>query len=219
MDELELNKKLFEAVEANNVKRVDLLLKQGAWVLAENNFNETLLERAKTAEMAETLIANGMRLMTSEGESELFYVGVPEVVEVLIAHGADVNARNVNDETPLFTVNSAAVAEILIAHGADVNAKTADGATPLSRINSVDVAKVLIAHGADVNAKMSHGETPLFKTSSVEVAKVLIEHGADVNAVNDYGIPMINYATHEIADVVRACQQGKTDVTNRTKKN
>lgn len=203
----ELNKKLFDAVKTNEVERVNLLVKQGACILAENEFNETLLEKAKTADMAEALIANGVSLTNVEGISELFFVNVPDVVEVLIAHGADVNARNVNDETPLFTTNSAAVAEILIAHGADVNAKTAGGATPLSRTNSADVARILIAHGADVNARMSHGETPLFTTSSADVAEVLILHGADFNAVNDYGIPMLNYAAQKIVDMVKAYQQ------------
>jgi len=214
-----LDKKLFAAVEANDVKQINALIEQGADIYADDGCGATLLERAKTAEVAEALIANGASLKNDECESELFYVDIPEVVEALIAHGADVNDKLLPyGETPLFMARSAAVAEMLIAHGADVNATAMNGETPLSRTCSAEVAKVLIEHGADVNARLPHGETPLFKTRSAEVAKVLIEHGADVNAVNDYGIPMINYAAPEIADVVRTCLHGKMDAPNKTKK-
>ncbi|XP_070548778.1 GA-binding protein subunit beta-1-like [Ptychodera flava] len=48
------------------------------------------------------------------------------------------------------------VAEVLIKHGADVNAKNDDESTALheaSKGGHADVAEVLIKHGADVNAK------------------------------------------------------------------
>lgn len=42
--------------------------------------------------------------------SELFYIENPEIVKVLIAHGADVNVEGNGGETPLFRVPSAELA-------------------------------------------------------------------------------------------------------------
>jgi hypothetical protein len=58
------------------------------------------------------------------------------------------------------------VVELLLAHRADVNAKDNDGDTPLALAAwdpyiYVDVTKILLAHGADVNAKDNNGQTPV----------------------------------------------------------
>jgi hypothetical protein len=59
------------------------------------------------------------------------------------------------------------VVEFLLAHGADINAKDKDGNTPLhcaallNRSVELNVLSYLIAKGADVKAKNSAGKTPL----------------------------------------------------------
>ncbi len=83
--------------------------------------------------------------------------GHPEVVSVLLDHGADINARNQNDhwgDTPLHAAahgNQRTVAEVLIARGADLQAKNPAGRTPLQETEihkATAVAKLLREHGA-----------------------------------------------------------------------
>ena len=56
------------------------------------------------------------------------------------------------------------LARVLIAHGANVNARGASGHVPLheaSANGNVELVKLLIDSGADVNAKTDDGKTPL----------------------------------------------------------
>ena len=130
----------------------------------------------------------------------------PEIVELLIANGADVNLRSgmvvktkdgsdgeqmaqkiANDRTPLdmaiFREHNE-IAELLIAKGADANAKGGGGWTPLhiaAYEGHKEIAELLIAEGADVNAKDDDGDTPLdyaHRRVYTEVADLLRKHGA-----------------------------------------
>ena len=100
------------------------------------------------------------------------------------------------------------VAELLIAHGADVNANCARagggrfGGTPLHEAvfgGHKDVAELLISKGADINAKQSGGLTPLdvaaFK-GHINVVELLIARGADVNITDRGGRTALRWAKH-----------------------
>ena len=104
-----------------------------------------------------------------------------EIVELLIANGADV--------PPLAAVSTKEIAELLIARGADVNAKAAGGWTALYRAAggnaNIALVEFLIAKGADVNAKADGGWTPLHRAAEqghTKIAELLITKGANVNA-------------------------------------
>ena len=70
-------------------------------------------------------------------------------------------------------------AALLIATGAEVNAKDEDAWTPLffaTGLRHKELVALLIAKGADVNAKDEVGKTPLDQASG-EIADLLRKHG------------------------------------------
>jgi ankyrin repeat protein len=115
------------------------------------------------------------------------------VARLLIAAGADVNARDERSgRHSLFGLRSADVARVLIMAGADANLATPFGFTPLMEASDIDVVRVLLEAGANVNARASDGRTALAQEQSTpEKARLLIAAGADVNAVESRGYTAI----------------------------
>ena len=71
------------------------------------------------------------------------------------------------------------IVELLIAKGADVNAKNKFGSTPMhkaARRGQKEVNELLIDNGADVNAKNNRGRTAL-DLASGKTANLLRKHG------------------------------------------
>ena len=157
-----------------------------------------------------------------DGRTPLHYavqLGHKEIVELLIANDADVNAKNKYGETPLLSAATKGIAELLIAKGADVNAKDGNGRTPLHHAawgGHKEIAELLIAAGADVNPKIQDrlfGGTPLHHAAiegHKEIAELLIANGADLNAKDGNGYTPLDWANgKEIADLLRK-HGGKT---------
>ncbi|KAL3841676.1 hypothetical protein ACJMK2_019788 [Sinanodonta woodiana] len=68
--------------------------------------------------------------------------------------------------------------EVLLAHGADVHAKTLDGWHPLHsacRWNQADVAMLLLQNGADINAQTNGGQTALHIACSDRENREVVE--------------------------------------------
>ena len=125
--------------------------------------------------------------------------GREDLAELLIAAGANIEARNELDERPLHasaTYGHPTVAKLLLARGADVNARGQGGKTPLhaaacgvgqpSDVEArIEVAKLLLAAGADVNAREpGSGFMPLrcatsWESRNTAMADLLLSHGAD----------------------------------------
>ena len=119
-----------------------------------------------------------------------------EVVQFLLAQGADPNIPNKNGLTPLEhacgrdKTNALALAKLLLAKGALVNATnvTRETIPPLEWAISSDnteLVKMLIERGADVKTRTDVGSTPLHSAADrgdLEIMEILIAHGADVNA-------------------------------------
>ena len=91
-----------------------------------------------------------------------------DAINILLKHGADINAQDNNGNTPLFTAirrsANSKVIDILLKHNADVNIANNAGQTPIFIAASrghINTVEKLIESGADVNIKDADGETPL----------------------------------------------------------
>jgi ankyrin repeat protein len=94
--------------------------------------------------------------------------GSPEAVDMLLQHGAHVDAvsRNPQRNQPLHAAlalgRNAAAVKLLLAHGADPNATQAGGFTPLfsaATANRRDLADLLLENGAHAHHRADLGKT------------------------------------------------------------
>jgi len=151
-DAADLDGKLLLAARNGDPKRVSELLRQGATADAREkkqpNVGRTPLHYA----------AGGYR---TAGPGKHV-----EAAKLLLAKGADVNAKAQGGYTPLHVASglgNAEMAAFLLANGADANAKDRRG-TPLAaaaQAGKLEVVKLLLARGADANAVDSSGHRPL----------------------------------------------------------
>jgi uncharacterized protein len=125
-------------------------------------------------------------------------------VRRLVDAGADVNSTDEWGSGTLLTFQPDII-EYLIARGADPNKQTNEnGASVLAGmcyVNQLDCAKVLLEKGAaDANrGREESGETPLHhavlgdEPGRGELVKLLIDHGADPNARTISGVATLNF--------------------------
>ncbi len=99
-----------------------------------------------------------------------------------------------------------AAAELLIARGAQVNAKASDGATPLHWAvleNHPEVVSLLLKNKAQVDAALDNDRTPLHMARSVECARLLIEQGAPLDVIDsNRHTPLHGAAVDNLPDII-----------------
>ena len=116
-----------------------------------------------------------------------------EVFQVIIDHGADVNATNQQNETALLIAcikRNTGVINILLNAGADPNIATINGNTCLHSV----------ARYYDDDHRMRF----INNDELQDVLQALIDHGADVNIIDKKNETML----------VLACEEGNTDIIN-----
>jgi cytohesin len=158
-----------------DVARVKAFLEEGADINAEDKLGHTALHYATGADRR-------------------------EVVELLLARGADVNA---GEWTPLHVAVQTGrtdIAACLIDAGADVSGGSKRA--PLREAAwgyNTDIVELLIAKGADVNAGALHTAVGAGQTA---IAELLIAKGANINRKGAMGLTPLHRAALEAPHLV-----------------
>ncbi len=142
----------------------------------------------------------------NEGFTALHYAashGYVEVARLLLAKGADVNAKASGGDAPLHYAvwyGRKETVQLLLSNKADVDIRDGIGRTPLydaAANGQVEEAAMLLAAKADVNARMPGGYTSLSVAASdghEDVARLLIDNGANVNEADINGCTALYWA-------------------------
>jgi ankyrin repeat protein len=189
---------------------VALCLAKGGNATARNANGNTPLHCGGNVASMRQLIAAGAdaNARNQAGETPLMtglnqfdYEKVPEIVDLLIAGGADLRATANDGRTVLHYAaaywNPKAM-QYLLGKGLDPNVRDAKGRTPLFYCRGYNVAAVLVAGGADVKARDLAGQTALHLADGDAMAIYLLKNGADVDARDNDGRTPIYYAHHKL---------------------
>jgi ankyrin repeat protein len=203
------------AAHLDNLEMADQLLRAGADFRVANRTGATPMALATvngSARMIGRLLDAGHdpnAVLTETLETVLMLTaktGNPEAVQLLIARGADVNARQGRQFTALMFAASEGHAEaikVLLAAGADPHASTVASTKPerrppggmtallfAAREGHIDAARALVEGGADVDQAGADTTSPLLialVNGHYALANMLLEHGADVNIADANG--------------------------------
>lgn len=123
-------------------------------------------------------------------------VGTMDAVLVLLARGAEADARNALDQSPLLYAaynGYAAIVDTLIAHGAPFEYRDARGNAPIhfaARQGQRAVVELLVSKGASFDERGPQGKTPLHFAAAnghTEIVKLLAARGAKLDTRDDNG--------------------------------
>ena len=192
---------------------------------------------------SKSVTADDIRLLISKGANvnarsrsyltplmQAAYESNPEIIQVLIENGADLEARSGTKSTALKLAacfsKSPEVVQVLIDNGAEIESRDEYGRTPLMirasyfSLGSPENIQVLLENGADIEARDHEGMTPLMRAASgnqPENIQVLLENGAQINARDTYNGTPLKHAIFQRreADIVQLLLDNGADIEER----
>ena len=129
----------------------------------------------------------------------VLYTGAPVLEKLLKQGADPNKANDANVTALMWASTDLEKTKVLLAHGADVNARSSDMRTPLMiaarRPGNLATVKFLLEHGAKVNPTLHPAaeSSPLIEAATVpdaSVMELLLAHGADAKASAQQAITM-----------------------------
>ncbi|XP_065224861.1 uncharacterized protein LOC135848789 [Planococcus citri] len=221
------------AASGGHVNVINFLIKNGAYVNTRDESGFTPLHTAilrSNKNLVKFLIENGAMVDTSQSSeySSLFHntsvisplflaveAGLEDIVEILIANGADVNGENGKPLLQAVQKNHKGILKILLQNKGTIDFKSDDGHSLLhiaAIMGHKDIVKVLIENGIDVNATSCFDITPLNLASRLgheEIAEILIRNNANVNNIVNFdgSTPLHSAAVGGHANIIKLLLQ------------
>ena len=141
--------------------------------------------------------------------------GHSHIVQLLLDHGANVNATRKSDKTTALIVAAAKdhsqIVQLLFDHGVNVNATTTTGRTALivaAAKGYNQIVQLLLDNGADMSEGTNSNETALMNAvqhGHSHIVQLLLDNDADVNARTNSGETALYAAAKrdKTADIVQ----------------
>ncbi|EUB59223.1 Tankyrase-1 [Echinococcus granulosus] len=191
---------LHEAAAKGKFDICRLLLKHGADPTRKNRDGHTPLDLVKdTDSLVYDLLRGDTAVLEAAKRGNL--AKIQRLITPENINCRDTAGRNSTPLHLAAGYNNLEVVEFLLAAGADVNAQDKGGLIPLHNASSyghVDVAALLIRHGTSVNAVDKWGYTPLHEAAQkgrTQLCSLLLAHGTNPMARNEEGQTPLDLAT------------------------
>src|SRR3990172_10442231 len=179
------------ALDAHDNNPTNALLAYLRTIQAQQLINSDLIQNLLAYEMkrnAHQPIETTLQRLAEEGNNLL--------INILLDHGADIEARDNNDFTSLhyaaFNGHQVTVA-FLLDHGANIEARDNQGVTPL-HIAALDghqaTVALLLDRGANIESQGNQGQTPLHYAAAYghqATVALLLDRGANIEAQDNDG--------------------------------
>ncbi|XP_064650323.1 serine/threonine-protein phosphatase 6 regulatory ankyrin repeat subunit A-like [Lineus longissimus] len=179
---------------------VEMLVEQNARVNAMNKFNDRpihlICNSGRLQGFVEKFIKRGAEVNVPDRSDSPLHIsarrGYSGAADVLLKHGAKVDAVNTSGKTALHEAcgrGHTSTVHALIEKGAYVTMLTdnKDKATPFylaCSSGNAKVARALIEKGVDINQCVSSGASPLdnaYKSQNKDIVEILVEKEASIN--------------------------------------
>lgn len=184
---------------------------QEALELIDRSAPIALFEATKNgnAEAFDVLTSAGVDIdiSDSDGNTPLHYAASANslpIVSFLVNNAADVNKKNIRNETPLHLTRDPGIASRLLNAEAAIEVDDINGRTPLWNASvvyeNIKLVEVLLNAGANADTRDRNGDPAWVRAQrngATDIADKLVRLGADVNWISESGHTFLTLAATE----------------------